>query len=87
MFRYMQNREAHFDNFFRGHPSLALFYEDVIERPDEEFSRAQAFLDAEPAPLTVTSRRQNPEPLRDLLENYDELRDAFRDTPHAAFFE
>ena len=32
-------------------------------------------------------RRQNPEPLRELLANYDELYEAFRGTPYAAFFD
>ncbi len=41
----------------------------------------------EPKRLTVRLRRQNPEPLRELIENYDELYAAFKDSPHAAFFD
>ena len=41
----------------------------------------------EAAPLTVSLRKQNPEPLRELVENFDELYDAFKHAPEAAYFE
>jgi hypothetical protein len=78
---------AHFDGLFREHPKLMISYEDMLKDNAETFSRAQEFLGIEPKPLTVTLRRQNPEPLRDLMQNYDELCEAFRDTPHAWMFE
>ncbi len=87
MFRFVEKREARFDEFLSGHSMVKLSYEDLVERPDDAFEQAQSFLGVAPVQLTVTSRRQNPEPLRDLLANYDELRDAFRNTPYAAFFE
>jgi DNA invertase Pin-like site-specific DNA recombinase len=76
-----------FDSLFREHPVLPMSYEDLLEDSADTFGRAQRFLDIEPKPLTVTLRRQNPEPLRDLLQNYDELCEAFRDTPYAWMFE
>jgi hypothetical protein len=78
---------AHFDNLFQEHPRLTMFYEDMLDQRDEEFNRAQSFLGVEARPLTVTMRRQNPEPLRELLANYDELYEAFRDTSHAWMFQ
>lgn len=86
-FNQMRWDEAHFDNLFRQHPKLTVFYEDLVDRRQDVLDQAQSFLGVEPSPLTVTLRRQNPEPLRDLLENYDELYEAFRDSPYAAFFE
>jgi hypothetical protein len=63
-----------------------VFYEDLVARP-ELFDDVQSFLGIDHAPLPVASRRQNPEPLRDLLSNYDELRAAFVGTEYAGFFE
>lgn len=72
---------------FREHPTLPVYYEDLVDRRDEVFREAQSFLGVEPGPLTVTLRRQNPEPLSELIENYDELYEAFKGTPEAAFFD
>lgn len=75
------------DELFGEHPKLPVLYEDMADRRQEVFSEVQSFLGVEPAPLTITLRRQNPEPLRELIENYDELYEAFKDTSAAAFFE
>lgn len=78
---------AHFEGLFREHPMLTIWYEDMVEDNLETFNRAQEFLGIEPKPLTVTLRRQNPEPLHELLRNYDELRTAFQNSPHEWMFE
>jgi len=75
------------DELFGEHPKLTVSYEDMVDRRQEVFSQVQSFLGVEPTPLTVTLRRQNPEPLRALIENYDELYEAFKDTSAAAFFD
>ncbi len=77
----------HFDDLFGEHQVLPLLYEDLLERRDDAFAEAQAFLGVQPTPLVTTTRRQNPEPLRDLIENYDELRDVLKDTPAAPFLD
>lgn len=80
-------RYENFDKLFERHPRLQVSYEDMVAGRDAVFREAQAFLGLEPAPLEVTLQQQNPEPLRDLIANYDELRAAFKDTPQAAYFE
>lgn len=87
LFGYVQRQEARYDMLFAGHPKRTLYYEDIVAAPEQELGVVQEFLAVTPQPLTVTARRQNPEPLRDLLANYDELRAAFRATPYAPFFE
>lgn len=82
-----ESTSDHFDDLFREHPKLTLSFEDLLKDNAATFNRAQEFLGAEPKPLTVTLRRQNPEPLRELLQNYDELWEALRSTPHAWMFE
>lgn len=82
---------ARFDDLFDAHPKLSLFYEDMLDERNEMFSQVQSFLGIEPGPLAVTMRRQNPEPLRELLENYDELYEAVQNRPYedysTAFFD
>ncbi len=87
MFRYLQLHEIHYEMDFVSHPKLMLFYEDLLDSPEDTFKQAQSFLGVEPRPLAAPIRRQNPQPLRDLLANYEELYEAFRDGPYATFFE
>ena len=77
---------AHYHDLFRDHTILELFYEDLVEQQDETFRQAQEFLGVEPGPLEVALRKQNPEPLPELLSNYDELFEAYRNSKHAWMF-
>ena len=76
-----------FDDLFRQHPKLTLAYEDMVDHAEEVFGQAQTFLGLEQRPLNVTMRRQNPEPLGELIENYHELFEAYKGSPHAWMFE
>ncbi len=84
---WAEQRTAHHDDLFRDHPTQTLFYEDLAEHQEEAFRQAQDFLGVEPGPLNVTLRKQNPEPLPELLSNYDELRAAYRYSEHAWMFD
>jgi hypothetical protein len=74
------------DELFREHDKLSLFYEEILSARDDTFARAQSFLGVEPQVLTVALTKQSPDDLRALIENYDELREAFADTEYAEFF-
>jgi len=74
------------DELFREHDKLSLFYEEILSARDDVFARAQSFLGVEPQVLTVGLRKQSPDDLRALIENYDELREAFADTEYGEFF-
>ena len=78
---------GNWDDLFRAHPKLEVFYEDLLDRREAVCGEAQAFLDVEAAPLTVSLRKQNPEPPRELIENFDELYAAFKHAPEVAYFE
>ncbi len=86
-FEKIEHDSTVFIEHFHGHPQLELYYEELLDRRREVLDRVQSFLGVEPRRLTVTMRRQNPEPLRELLANYDELYEAFQGTPYAAFFD
>jgi hypothetical protein len=74
------------EELFRDHDKMSVFYEEILSSRDEVFARAQSFLGVEPRTLTVDLRKQNPDDLRALIENYEELRKAFADTEYEEFF-
>jgi hypothetical protein len=74
------------DELFGEHDKLSLFYEEILSARDEVFARAQSFLGVEPQVLTVGLRKQSPDDLGAILENFDELRKAFADTEYSEFF-
>ena len=74
------------DGLFREHDKLSLFYEEILSTRDSTFARAQSFLGVEPLVLAVALTKQSPDDLRTILENYDELREAFADTDYGEFF-
>lgn len=86
MFRFLRALEARSDEMFAGHPRLDVYYEDLVAQP-ERFDDVLTFLSVEPRPFAPLTQRQNPQPLRELLANYDELRAAFAGTEHEGLFE
>ena len=69
---------AAFDRAVVGLPVHRTTYERLSADLDGELRRVAAFLGAGPPATELPPRlaRQNPEPLRALVSNYDELRDA-----------
>lgn len=86
-FRFVQTQEVAFESAFESHKRWTLYYEDIMERPEREYRQLLEFLGLEPEKLSTATRRQNPEPVRDLVANYDELREAFAGGPYASFFD
>ena len=90
--RRMQVSRENFEEFERlsaGRPRIELWYEDLIDDLDGELRRVAAFLGAgEPAHEHPPSlHRQNPEPLRALIINFDEVDAFLRDLGLERFLE
>lgn len=67
---------------------LTLIYEDDIEAdPRVAYRKACDFLDIDPADVAVRDTKMNPFPLREMIENYDQIAALLRDTPHAWMLE
>ena len=75
------------DKSYERHPLMTVAYEELVQNPEETLGRVLGFLGVEPRPLAPTTRHQNPQPLSKLIENYDEIREAFRHTEYAWMFE
>ena len=83
-FSSLEERYWTFADLLRGKPLLELVYEDDIERdPSVAYRKVCAFLGIEAAPVQVRLQKLNPQPIRELVANFDELAAALRGTRHA----
>lgn len=71
------------DRFFSGCSTLELHYESLVSDQEGECARVFRWLGLEEVPVETDLIRQNPESLRDLIENYDQVRAALEPTPWA----
>ena len=63
---------------------LELIYEDSIEvDPQQAYQRFCRWLGLEPEPVSIRHRRINPEPLSQLIANWDEVVRLLEPTPHS----
>lgn len=72
---------------FGDHPFLSVTYENLVRDMSAAFARVLAFLDIPYIEPTTKLQKQNPEKLRDLIANYDEMKDAFAATQWQSFFD
>lgn len=86
-FHAIRRAEERADEFFGARPFLKLHYEDLVEDPQAQFRSITDFLGVAPRQPRTRLRRQNPEPLSQLIVDYDELRRAFAGTEWSAFFD
>ena len=71
---------------FADLPVHELAYEDLVDDPVRRFREVTNFLHLEPCVPRTPFRRQNPQPLSQLIDNYDELKLSFRGSPWQDFF-
>jgi hypothetical protein len=79
--------EEECDRFFEGHPLLDVGYESLAETGPQESVRIQQFLDIPVEALSPQTHKQTRVPLVNAIENYAELKSAFRGTAWESFFE
>jgi LPS sulfotransferase NodH len=73
---------------FKDRAILEIYYEDLIADFDRVVTEAITFIGAKQWDRAkVNLRKQNPEAMRDLILNYDELKSVFAKTPWRAYFD
>lgn len=72
---------------FSGYPSMTVSYEALSSAFELTLSHVLDFLGVESIAVKPSTRIQNPEPLTSLIENFEELKAAFADTPFAGHFD
>jgi len=71
---------------FRERQILEVVYEEMVQSPREIFSAVGAYLGVDGIdPGRIRLKRQNPESLRQLIINYDEIESVLKNTPFADY--
>jgi LPS sulfotransferase NodH len=86
-FRQTREWEQAAEARFREHPLLHVTYEELVQDPRATSARLTDFLGVSFNEPRTGLRQQNPEGLRKLLSNYEELKKSFAGTPWQAFFD
>lgn len=86
-FKKTREWEIHGDKIFEKHRLISVYYEDIVKDPENTLEKVIRFIGVDNLSLKTNLRKQNPERLRDLVTNYDELKSAFSGTEWQAFFE
>jgi LPS sulfotransferase NodH len=85
-FERTERRRARFRAGLAEHPVLDMSYEELVGSTESVLARVQDFLGVEERPLQTRSQKLRTRSLRETITNYEELADAFRETPYARFF-
>jgi hypothetical protein len=85
---HIEHLQQVFSTQLKEYPAaLTIWYEDLLQQPEEQFEAIQRFLGLEPQPLFSFLRRQNPEPLQQLVLNYAEIQQELQGSRWEYFLE
>jgi hypothetical protein len=74
-------------NLFVEHATCEITYEDLTADREAALGPVWEFLGVQPSSeARITLRRQNPQPIRELVENFDDLKRHFEGTPFEPHF-
>ena len=77
----------YYDNFFDKHNKLEVYYEDIVENIEKECKLILSFLNLNLSPLKTYAEKQIVEPMKELIDNYYELKKSFEGTEWYMFFD
>lgn len=77
----MEEERNRFDELFQNHQRFYLSYEELLSEKDLTLNKLQRFLNVKPYTLFTLLKKQNPEPLSQLIINFSELEKALDGTP------
>jgi len=85
-FTQLAERAERCESLFPAESVVNVAYEDLVADRDAEVGRVREFLGLPRRPTTTRLVKQSRRPLRDAVENFDELARHFAESPWAAFF-
>lgn len=71
-FKEKEKKWDYFDNVFKNHEKIEVWYEDMCLNPEKEHNTILEFLGVEKMPLRSGNKKQRTELLRDTIINYGE---------------
>ncbi|WP_161622681.1 sulfotransferase domain-containing protein [Cesiribacter andamanensis] len=85
---HIEHLQQVFARQLKDYPAvLSISYEALQATPEEEFARIQKFLGVRPQALYSLLKKQNPEPLSQLLLNYAEIQQELQGSAWEGFLE
>jgi LPS sulfotransferase NodH len=85
-FKQTREWEIEGEKKFEKDRLISVYYEDLISNPESTFKQITDFLGVEYVTPKTILRKQNPESLKKLITNYNELKNAFSETEWQPFF-
>jgi LPS sulfotransferase NodH len=79
-FESIKHEQEYFIKCLENRDVLTVYYEDIIESPDEKYNEVQSFIGLDIQSITPTIKKQIVKPLSQIIENYNELKEHFSDT-------
>jgi hypothetical protein len=86
-FEHEQRMAEECERVFHDHPRLTLTYEHLSADYREAMTPVLEFLGVKHEPLRPATYKQARQPLAEAIRNYGELKERFRNTPWAVFFD
>ena len=86
-FAWAQEVKAQYDDFFKGHHKIDVFYENIANNFEGKMKHIQEFLGVKYEVVRPSTYKQSRQPLSKSISNYFELKEKFKDTPWKEFFE
>lgn len=89
-FEQMGSWEQNMQKLFKSSKIKNIFYKDLVERHEQTVKDLFNFLDLPEISIEMVKtkhKKQNPEPLNQLIKNYDELKAKFANTPWKGYFD
>jgi LPS sulfotransferase NodH len=89
-FEQIELWEKNIPKLFDRSPIQNVFYQDLVGQYQQTVEGLFDFLALPQISLEkaeIKHKKQNPEPLNQLIDNYDELKEKFADTPWASYFD
>ena len=86
-FELTRKWENEFKDFFSKSRVMEVYYEDLAADYVQVMNKVQRFLGLPIQPVAPLTFRQSHRPMREIIANFDQLRQAFRGTEWEGFFE
>lgn len=88
-FENIDSWENDIKNIFAQHQSQDIYYEDLVSQSEKTLDNLFDFLNVNrisKEQIKMKLKKQNPEPLSELIQNYQELNEKFHNTPWEHYF-
>ena len=88
-FKLMRHWQTKYNNFFElsTQQYFHITYEDLVDNTEQETNRIQEFIEVDKHTLTAYTKKQGIKAMRELVANYDRLKEKFQKSCWSEFFD